>query len=103
MIDRSPSCLAAAMARAVLALMVVLAGFLPAAAQQKDKIRLAGQVWYPTFPMYTAIENGIYAKWGLDPTIKIFPSGAACRRPCKASSSASSSPASSARRRSSTS
>ena len=76
MIDRSPSCLAAAMARAVLALMVVLAGFLPAAAQQKDKIRLAGQVWYPTFPMYTAIENGIYAKWGLDPTIKIFPSGA---------------------------
>ena len=76
MIDRSPSCLAAAMAHAVLALMVVLAGFLPAAAQQKDKIRLAGQVWYPTFPMYTAIENGIYAKWGLDPTIKIFPSGA---------------------------
>ena len=58
MIDRSPSCLAAAMARAVLALMVVLAGLLPAAAQQKDKIRLAGQVWYPTFPMYTAIENG---------------------------------------------
>ena len=32
--------------------------------------------WYPTFPMYVAIENGIYAKWGLDPTIKIFPSGA---------------------------
>ena len=26
--------------------------------------------------MYVAIENGIYAKWGLDPTIKIFPSGA---------------------------
>ncbi len=76
MFDRSLFCVAAALARTVLALIVVLAGILPAAAQQKDKIRIAGQVWYPTFPMYTAIENGIYAKWGLDPTIKIFPSGA---------------------------
>ena len=45
-------------------------------AQQKDKIRLAGQIWYPSFPMYVAQELGLYAKWGLDHSIKIYPSGA---------------------------
>jgi len=48
----------------------------PASAQQKDKIRLAAQVWYPSFPQYVAMEQGIYAKWGLDPEIKVYPSGA---------------------------
>ncbi len=46
------------------------------AAQTKDKIRIAAQVWFPSFPQYTAIERGIYAKWGLDPSIKVYPSGA---------------------------
>lgn len=48
----------------------------PVAAQQKDKIRIAAQVWYPSFPQYVAMEQGIYAKWGLDPTMKVYPSGA---------------------------
>lgn len=48
----------------------------PADAQQKDKIRLAGQIWYPSFPMYVAMDQKIYDKWGLDPEIKIYPSGA---------------------------
>ena len=43
---------------------------------QKDKIRLAAQVWYPSFPQYVAQEMGFYAKWGLDPTIKVYASGA---------------------------
>ena len=46
-----------------------------AAAQQRDKIRIAAQVWYPSFPQYAAMSQGIYAKWGLDPTIKVYPSG----------------------------
>jgi ABC-type nitrate/sulfonate/bicarbonate transport system substrate-binding protein len=45
------------------------------AAQQRDKIRIAAQVWYPSFPQYAAMSQGIYAKWGLDPTIKVYPSG----------------------------
>ena len=44
-------------------------------AQQKDKIRIAAQVWYPSFPQYAAMTQGIYAKWGLDPTMKVYPSG----------------------------
>ncbi len=55
---------------------VAVALALPAAAQQKDKIRIAAQVWYPSFPQFTAMDQGIYAKWGLDPEIKVYPSGA---------------------------
>lgn len=44
-------------------------------AQAKDKIRIAAQVWYPSFPQYVAMTQGIYAKWGLDPTMKVYPSG----------------------------
>lgn len=47
----------------------------PSLAQQKDKIRIAAQVWYPSFPQYVAMTQGIYAKWGLDPTMKVYPSG----------------------------
>lgn len=64
---------AGGLAAAALAALAIAA---PAVAQQKDKIRLAGQIWYPTFPMYVAIEQKIYEKWGLDPEIKIYPSGA---------------------------
>ncbi len=56
--------------------LVVAAFALPAAAQQHDKIRIAAQVWYPSFPQFTAMDQGIYAKWGLDPEIKVYPSGA---------------------------
>lgn len=76
MVGRLVFCLATTLARSAIVVIVSVIGLLPATAQQKDKIRIAGQVWYPTFPMYVAIENGIYAKWGLDPTLKIFPSGA---------------------------
>lgn len=65
--------------RAVVGSVVVAAlALLPsmASAQQKDKIRIAGQIWYPSFPMYVAQEQGLYAKWGLDHTMKIYPSGA---------------------------
>jgi len=48
----------------------------PVFAQAKDKVRLAAQVWFPSFPMYVAMERGNYAKWGLEPEIKLFPSGA---------------------------
>ena len=47
----------------------------PVLAQQRDKIRIAAQVWYPSFPQYVAMSQGIYAKWGLDPTMKVYPSG----------------------------
>ena len=47
----------------------------PSLAQQRDKIRIAAQVWYPSFPQYAAMTQGIYAKWGLDPTMKVYPSG----------------------------
>ena len=47
----------------------------PVMAQQRDKIRIAAQVWYPSFPQYVAMSQGIYAKWGLDPTMKVYPSG----------------------------
>ena len=49
---------------------------LPVYAQQKDKIRIAAQVWYPSFPLFTAMDQGIYAKWALEPEIKVYPSGA---------------------------
>lgn len=48
----------------------------PATAQGKDKIRLAAQIWYPSFPMYAAMEQKFYDKWGLEPTMKVYPSGA---------------------------
>lgn len=54
----------------------IVAAISPAVAQQKDKIRIAAQVWYPSFPQYTAMTEGIYAKWGLDPEMKVYPSGA---------------------------
>lgn len=57
-------------------LLTLDASHAPAVAQAKDKIRLAGQVWYPSFPMYVAIEKGYYDKWGLDTSIRIYPSGA---------------------------
>jgi NitT/TauT family transport system substrate-binding protein len=59
-----------------LAALLCVVGFSGAAvAQQKDKIRIAAQVWYPSFPQYVAMSQGIYAKWGLDPTIQVFQSG----------------------------
>lgn len=76
MTDRLLALLASVSGRGTLLLLAAIATLTPAVAQQKDKIRLAGQVWYPSFPMYTAIEHGTYAKWGLEPSIKIFPSGA---------------------------
>jgi ABC-type nitrate/sulfonate/bicarbonate transport system substrate-binding protein len=48
----------------------------PAAAQQKDKLRIAAQVWYPSFPLFTAMDQGIYSKWDLDVEMKVYPSGA---------------------------
>lgn len=47
-----------------------------AAAQTKDKVRVAAQVWYPSFAMYAAKEAGIYDKWGIDAEFKVYPSGA---------------------------
>ena len=59
-----------------LAALLCVVGFSGAAvAQQKDKIRIAAQVWYPSLPQYAAMSQGIYAKWGLDPTIQVFQSG----------------------------
>ena len=49
---------------------------LPAAAQQADKLRIAAQIWFPSFPQFVAMDQGIYAKWGLDPQIKVYTSGA---------------------------
>lgn len=62
----------------ILGFVLAVASFsaAPATAQQKDKIRIAAQVWYPSFPQFTAMDQGIYAKWGLDPTMKVYPSGA---------------------------
>jgi ABC-type nitrate/sulfonate/bicarbonate transport system substrate-binding protein len=61
--------------RLLLPLLCALGVAAPAAAQQRDKIRLAAQVWYPSFPMYAAMTQGIYAKWGLEPTMAVYPSG----------------------------
>ena len=61
--------------RGLVALLCVVGFSGAAVAQQKDKIRIAAQVWYPSFPQYAAMSQGIYAKWGLDPTIKVFQSG----------------------------
>lgn len=63
------------LARFILPLVVVLGFANVAVAQQKDKIRIAAQVWYPSFPMYVAMTQGIYAKWGLEPTMNVYPSG----------------------------
>jgi ABC-type nitrate/sulfonate/bicarbonate transport system substrate-binding protein len=60
----------------VLLSVCILSASPPAAAQQKDKIRIAAQVWYPSFPQFTAMNEGIYAKWGLEPEMKVYPSGA---------------------------
>jgi NitT/TauT family transport system substrate-binding protein len=67
---------AAAAIGAVACIMTLEGRQSPVLAQAKDKIRIAAQVWFPSFPQYAAIELGIYAKWGLDPSIKVFPSGA---------------------------
>lgn len=45
-------------------------------AQTKDKVRVAAQVWYPSFAMFAAKEAGIYDKWGIDAEFKVYPSGA---------------------------
>ena len=60
----------------VLFVLICGLGLVSAAhAQAKDKIRIAAQVWYPSFPQYVAMTQGIYSKWGLDPTMKVYPSG----------------------------
>lgn len=56
--------------------LALLAAVAPAGAQPKDKIRIAAQVWYPSFPMFAAKEAGIYDRWGIDPEFKVYPSGA---------------------------
>ncbi len=66
----------AAAIAAIACLLATDAQHSSALAQAKDKIRLAAQVWFPSFPMYVAMERGIYTKWGLEPEIKLFPSGA---------------------------
>lgn len=45
-------------------------------AQTKDKVRVAAQVWYPSFAMFAAKEAAIYDKWGIDAEFKVYPSGA---------------------------
>lgn len=61
--------------RVLLPLLCVMGFANIAAAQQRDKIRIAAQVWYPSFPMFAAMNQGIYAKWGLDATMNVYPSG----------------------------
>lgn len=48
----------------------------PADAAEKEKLRVAIQQFFPSFPVYAAEELGIYDKWDLDVEIKLFPSGA---------------------------
>ena len=49
------------LARFILPLVVVLGFANVAVAQQKDKIRIAAQVWYPSFPMYVAMTQVFYS------------------------------------------
>lgn len=61
---------------AVVALLCTTLNASPTIAQTMDKVRIAAQVWYPSFAMYAAQEAGIYKKWGIDPEFKVYPSGA---------------------------
>lgn len=70
-VQRPLRCLALA-----LAVLTAALGAGSASAQTKDKVRIAAQVWYPSFAMFAAKEAGIYDKWGIDPEFKVYPSGA---------------------------
>lgn len=66
------------MARLFAAVLAVVMASLPpfAFAQKLDKVRTFTQTNYPGFIQYVARELGLFTKYGIDPDMKFFPSGA---------------------------